>query len=547
MLELIDRDANGRICKFTINNHMIKTPTIMPVINPNKMTVSADDMKKFGAEILITNSYIIKQAGLNEDVHKIIKWPGLVYTDSGTFQSFSQGITDIGPEEMIDFQNKIKSDIVTPVDMFTLPEDTKQTAKEKLNETSKRVFTARQLTKNLVGPIQGGLYLDLRKQACREISSANPDVFAIGGIVPLMNQYRYKELFDIILTCKENLPANIPVHAFGAGHPMIFAPLVAIGCDLFDSAMYSLAAKRDAYLTVSGTYQLDNLYEFPCNCPECSKTSPEEVKKLNKEQRELFLSRHNLYVTFSELRTIRQAIKENSLWELVQIRLRSHPNLLEAFSILNKHKKYLIKQDLISKKSAFFYGGKESEIRPEVVRSKIMLKGIKSKNYYTKKPFGKIPAELKGVYPFGQSIIPDHKEQNVKVNSEDIVKKTIEYQFGSDIKTSFKPEVSRKTGRIRRVWKNKKLLGTIRASDGFFIPTAEGEKYIEMKKVEVDADVVPHITGSIFAKFVRKCDDIIPGEEVSIIADGKVVGLGTALLNMKEMKEFKRGVAVKLR
>ena len=547
MLELIDRDANGRICKFTINKQTIRTPTIMPVINPNKITITPEEIKKFGAEILITNSYIIKQSGLEQDVHKLLNWPGLIYTDSGTFQMYSHGITDLNAEEMIDFQNKIKSDIVTPVDMFTLPTDTRTIAKEKLNETSKRVFTARQLTQNLVGPIQGGLYLDLRKQACKEISAANPDVFAIGGIVPLMEQYRFKELFDIILTCKENLPSNVPVHAFGAGHPMVFAPLVAIGCDLFDSAMYSLAAKRDAYLTNSGTYQLDNLYEFPCNCPQCTSSSPEEVRKLDKEQREIFLARHNLYVTFSELATIRQAIKENSLWELVQIRIRSHPSLLDAFSVLGKHKKYLIKQDLISKKSAFFYGGKESELRPEVVRAKMMVKNIKSKKYYIKKPFGKIPCEFRGLYPFGQSIIPGFREPVVDVTSNDIIKKTIEYQFGSDIKTDFRAEVSKKTGRIRRVWKDKKLIGTIRASDGFFIPSIEGEKYVKMKKVEIDADVAPHITGSIFAKFVKKCDDIIPGEEVAIVANDKVIGLGTALLNSKEMKEFKRGVAVKLR
>ena len=69
---------------------------------------------------------------------------------------YSQGITNLEPEEMIEFQNKIKSDIVTPVDMFTLPTDKKQIARSKLTETNKRIFTARQLTEKLVGPIQGG-------------------------------------------------------------------------------------------------------------------------------------------------------------------------------------------------------------------------------------------------------------------------------------------------------------------------------------------------------------------------------------------------------
>ncbi len=549
MFELVDRDANGRTCKLVIGKHKIKTPTIMPVINPNKISITPKEMKKLGAEIMITNSYIIKKSGLSGDVHKIIRWNGPVYTDSGTFQMYSQGIKDLNPEEMIEFQNKIKSDIVTPVDVFTLPTDKKPIAKKKLTETSLRVYTARQLTETLVGPIQGGLYLDLRKQACKEIGKSKPDVFAIGGIVPLMEQYRFKELFDIILTCKSNLPSNVPVHAFGAGHPMVFAPLVALGCDLFDSAMYYLAAKRGGYLTINGTYNLDDLIELPCHCPECSKTSAGEIKKLSKEKRELFLARHNLYVTFSELRTIKQAIKENNLWELVQIRLRAHPNLLEAFDVLKKYKKYLLKQDSVSKKSALFYSGRETEIRPEVIRAKKLLKKTKSKKHFTKKPFGKIPLELKGVYPFGQSIVPGVIQPKQKPNNKDVVKKTIQYQFDSRFNISFTPEVSRKTGRIRRVWKNKKLLGTIRPHDGFFIPTLEGAKYIKMKKVEVRDEAAKHIKEgrSLFTRFVKRSDDIIPGEEVAIISKNKPIATGTALLNKKEIKEFERGVAVKIR
>ncbi len=549
MLELKNRDANGRICKFTIGDKSITTPTIMPVINPNKIIIPPEEMKKFGAEILITNSYIIKKAGLDKDVHDLLKWNGLIYTDSGTFQMFSHGITDLNAEVMVDFQNQIKSDIVTPVDMFTLPTDTKKIAKLKLDETSLRVFTARQLAKTLVGPIQGGLFLDLRKKACKEIAAANPDVFAIGGIVPLMEQYRFKELFDIILTCKENLPSNVPVHAFGAGHPMVFAPLVALGCDLFDSAMYAIAAQNDRYLTVNGTHQLSELFEFPCSCPECVKTSPEEVKKLPKKDRETFLARHNLYVTFAEIRTIRQAIRENNLWELVQTRLRAHPALLEAFEVLKKHEKYLVKQDSMSKKSALFYSGLESELRPEVVRAKMMMKKVKGKTFL-KKPFGKVPAGLKGVYPFGQSIIPDYAEKSIKVNPKDIVKQTIAYQFGSKIKTDFSVEVSRKTGRIRRVWKGKTLLGTIRSNDGLFIPSIEGAKYIKMKAVTVDdEDIAQHVKEgrSLFAKFVSKCDDIVPGEEIAIVYNKKIIAIGIAILNSKEMKEFKRGVAVEIR
>ncbi|GAG85073.1 unnamed protein product, partial [marine sediment metagenome] len=34
--EIKDRDAAGRICKFTTEHGTVTTPNLMPVINPNK-------------------------------------------------------------------------------------------------------------------------------------------------------------------------------------------------------------------------------------------------------------------------------------------------------------------------------------------------------------------------------------------------------------------------------------------------------------------------------------------------------------------------------
>ena len=60
--EIKDRDAAGRICRFTTKHGTVTTPNLMPVINPNKMIISPKEMKKlFGTEIVITNSYIIKK------------------------------------------------------------------------------------------------------------------------------------------------------------------------------------------------------------------------------------------------------------------------------------------------------------------------------------------------------------------------------------------------------------------------------------------------------------------------------------------------------
>jgi len=558
MLELTDRDAAGRICKWTVGKHVITTPNICIVVNPNKLTVPIAELKsEFKADILITNSYIIRRSDrlrplAEAGLHKMLGWNGPIYTDSGTFQMYSQGTVEVGPDEIIDFQKKIGSDIITPLDMFTRPADDLKTAKANLTETVKRIKAARSsVDGSLVGPIQGGRFLDLRKKACKEVAKLNPDVFAIGGIVPFMEQYRYRELADIILTCKNELPSHTPIHAFGAGHPMVFAFLASLGCDIFDSAMYSLAAERGAYLTVSGTRQLSELKEFPCSCPLCSHSEPKNILALPEAERKSWLARHNLYATFEELRTVRQAIRENSLWELVQERARAHPALLEALIFaLKNHSKILLRLDSASKKSALMWSGSETALRPEVVRARASLKSMKAKGVVKKEPFGSVPAALMHVYPFGQSVTPDAPKFKL-AKPEDVVRTTVRYQYGSELKTKcLNIEVSRMTGMIRRVWKGKALLGTIRPHDGFFLPTMEGAKLIKMKKVVInDADAAKYVSDgrSLFAKFVSKAEDIVPGEEVAVYHKKDIIAVGSAQLSGKEMKEMKRGIAVSVR
>jgi len=59
IFEITHRDSAGRIGRLTTPHGVVETPTIMPVINPNIQTIPAKEMRDFGAQILITNSYII--------------------------------------------------------------------------------------------------------------------------------------------------------------------------------------------------------------------------------------------------------------------------------------------------------------------------------------------------------------------------------------------------------------------------------------------------------------------------------------------------------
>ena len=175
------------------------------------------------------------------------------------------------------------------------------------------------------------------------------------------------------------------------------------------------------------------------------------------------------------------------------------------------------------------------------------------KKAFRKEPFGKVPSALRSVYPFGQSLT-DYSEKSKKVKPAEVVSMSLDYQFGKGSSKRFnkaKIEVSRKTGRVRRLWRKDVLLGTFRPSDGFFLPSLEGAKMVKkMKKVSVkDPDAAKFVSEgrAVFAKFSSPEKGIFPGEEVAVTHKSKTIAVGKAILNSAEMRQMKRGVAVEIR
>ena len=262
-----------------------------------------------------------------------------------------------------------------------------------------------------------------------------------------MESYRYADLVDVIVASKKGLDPTVPVHLFGAGHPMMFALAVALGCDLFDSAAYALYAKDRRYITSNGTYHVDNLSYLPCSCPVCVSHTAEELKKAD-NCKEL-LARHNLYVTFEEMRLVKQSIKEGNLLELVEQRCRSYPRMLEALKRMYTYCDWIEKYDPASK-STFFYCGPESATRPEILRFSKKLDrftitgsaiirpaGSKPIDGYDnelifKPPFGTFPSELIEVYPFNAEVVTATDIESLKValeNTISIIEQNPDAQF----------------------------------------------------------------------------------------------------------------------
>lgn len=464
MFEIKSKDNLARTGIFTIGSYKVKTPALMPVIHPGKTII---DVKSFGAEIVITNAYIIykndklRHLALRGGVHKLISFDGPVVTDSGSFQLAEYGDIDISNKEIVEFQEEIRADIGTSLDIPTPPYASHKKAEEDLKITLERAKEALSLRKDMMlnSVVQGSTYPDLRRKCARELSRMDFDVHPIGAVVPLLESYDYKSLVEVVMASVECLPPSRPRHLMGAGHPMLFALAVSMGCDLFDSAAYMLYANDDRLLAPSGTYKLENLTEMPCSCNVCVDYTPQELRGMSRDDRRNLIAAHNLYVSFAEIRKVRQAIIEGNLMELVDQRCRAHPRLLEGYRRLFDYQRLIERYDPVSKRSAFFYTGSESLRRVEVYRHHKRLNRIPKRNGlvllsvpgkpYSRHvpvdlgkffspapvevdewqfmvvdvPFGVIPLELDEFYPFAQNESPSILDGESKSFIRSIIKR----------------------------------------------------------------------------------------------------------------------------
>ncbi len=462
--EIKEKDLLARIGRLKTKSGILETPALLPVINPTIQPISPRKIREtFRFEALITNAFILKKRFQNqpakEGIHKFLDFEGITMTDSGAYQILVYGDIEIKPEEIVKYQEQIDTDIATILDWPTGWKVSKKYAEQTVNETLKRAEELPKIKTRYdilwVGPVQGGKYLDLVSKSAKELGKMPFDIYALGSPTEVMKNYRFDALVDMILTAKRKLPIEKPLHLFGAGHPFMFSLAVALGCDLFDSAAYALYAKENRYMTETGTFRLSELNYFPCTCPKCSEKTPEEVSKLPDEERECFLAEHNLYVCTAELKRIKQAIKDGRLWEFLELRVHSHPALLQALKKLQKYKDYIEESSSAIKKSGLFFFNSVGLIRPEIVRYRkriteryslpkkkdilVLLPQTETKPFHKSKkfkkikkilketfgekfnrlhvcfyaaPFGVIPIELDEVYPLSQheTVLPLDKE-----------------------------------------------------------------------------------------------------------------------------------------
>jgi 7-cyano-7-deazaguanine tRNA-ribosyltransferase len=454
------KDLLGRVGTIVTKSGEFPTPHMFPVVDPNRTPFGQQYFNELGIHAIMTNAYLHRRARVArpvENVHDTLGFKETVATDSGAYQILQYGGVEVKPAEIVKYQEEINTDIGVILDIPTGFRSDPDRSEWTVTETIKRSDEALRVRKRddilWVGPVQGGVYLEQVTRSAREMALRDFSIYALGSPTELMESQRFEVLVDMIIAAKRELPPGKPLHLFGAGHPAMFPFFVALGCDLFDSAAYALYARSNRYLTSEGTLELFEMEEFPCSCSACSGWTPKEARGLDPAGLEGFLTRHNLQACFSELRRVREAIRNGRLWDLLENRAHTHPALKRCLSRIADYSEDMERSSPVVKPHGIFYFGSVTNNRPEMVGYATRLARVQASSgsivlllpgrwrrpyradpryrsivaefedrprvqvvYYTI-PFGPVPSELDETYPIAQTEgldTGDHREHEAK-------------------------------------------------------------------------------------------------------------------------------------
>lgn len=284
--------SNARAGIIKTDHGEIQTPIFMPV--GTAASVKAVNQKQLQdvvkALIILGNTYhlylrpgmeIMKKAG---GLHKFMHWEKPILTDSGGFQVFSlsaiRKLKDEGvefrshidgskhfftPENVVDTQRVIGSDIMMALDECTPGNADYDYAKKSLELTTKwlkRGFEHFRKTKPLYGHsqaffpiVQGCVFPNLRKEAARMIADMDVEGNAIGGLAVGEPPEVMYEMIEIV---NDILPLERPRYLMGVGTPVNILEAIDRGVDMFDCVMPTRNGRNGMLFTSEGIINMRN-------------------------------------------------------------------------------------------------------------------------------------------------------------------------------------------------------------------------------------------------------------------------------------------------
>ncbi|MCX7990998.1 MAG: tRNA guanosine(34) transglycosylase Tgt [Proteobacteria bacterium] len=355
----ICKDTSARVGIFKTRHYGFTTPCFMPVgTNGAVKTLSSKELEEIGYEIILSNTYhlylkpgeeIIKSF---KGLHNFMNWQRAILTDSGGYQVFSlsplRKIKKDGvefkshidgskhfftPESVIRFQKILGSDIAMVLDVcppYPCSYEEADKAVELTNDWAKKsIEIAKESGVTVFAIVQGSIYPDLRKKSAEFLVNLDFDGYAIGGLG--IGEPK-EEMWKMVEIVNEILPKDKPRYLMGIGKPEDFIEGIKLGVDMFDCVVPTRNARNGTLYTEKGKilvrreiYKKDqNPPDESCHCFTCKNYSLAYLRHLS------------------------------NINEILGLRLNTIHNLTYYFHLINKIRKAIINQNVLSFTAEFY-------------------------------------------------------------------------------------------------------------------------------------------------------------------------------------------------
>ncbi len=183
---------------------------------------------------------------------------------------------------------------------------------------------------SLFGIVQGGMYLDLRRESAERLVEMNLTGYAIGGLA--VGEPRERTI-EMIAATLEWLPKDKPRYVMGVGYPEEIAAYAAMGVDMMDCTIPTRVGRHGQLFTSEGRLNIKNQrfaedqgpLDPECGCPVCARYSRAYLRHLFASGEPLagiLNSVHNLAFYLETMRRVRaelaletRALRQDESWE----------------------------------------------------------------------------------------------------------------------------------------------------------------------------------------------------------------------------------------
>jgi len=308
------RSGRARAGRLRLPHGDVLTPIFMPVGTAGTVkAVLPVELTALGAQIILGNTYHLwLRPGLDViaahgGLHRFMRWPGPILTDSGGFQVFSlrsistiseHGVTfrshidgaqlELTPERSMEIQAVLGSDVAMAFDHCPPADAPPALIEEALARTTRwaaRSLLAPRSTQTpgqlRFGIVQGGTDVALRRRHIAEIvaitdAAGEPfDGYALGGLAVGETPETTWRVLDAVA---DELPAARPRYLMGVGTLRDLVEAIGSGIDMFDCVMPTRNARNGQLFTAAAPLNIANArwkddtapIEPGCACATCA-------------------------------------------------------------------------------------------------------------------------------------------------------------------------------------------------------------------------------------------------------------------------------------